>query len=102
MKTLSACLVIATTLVLSSSSSAETQPVRMGTGIMTFDTVPGWGLGDDGKSVLGSTHGGVVVDKKGSIYVSANKGVVVFSPAGKVLREYVGPEYMMMHDIEIR
>ena len=24
-----------------------------------FDTVPGWGLGPDGKSVLGALHGGV-------------------------------------------
>jgi len=82
--------------------AAETEPVRMGCGIMTFDTVPGWGLGEDGKSVLGSTHGGVVIDKEGSIYVSANKGVVVFSPEGDVIREYIGPEYSNIHDVEIR
>ena len=41
------------------------QPVRMGCGLMTFDTVPGWGLGPDGKSVIGPTHGGVVVGKDG-------------------------------------
>ena len=28
-------------------------PVRMGCGIMTFDTVPGWGLRPDGNSALG-------------------------------------------------
>ena len=80
----------------------ETAPVRMGCGIMTFDTVPGWGLGEDGKSVIGSTHGGVVIDKSGNIYVSANKGVTVFSPDGAVVRSFVGPEYTNMHDIEIR
>ena len=32
------------------------QPVRMGCGLMTFDTVPGWGLGPDGKSVIGPCH----------------------------------------------
>lgn len=74
----------------------------MGCGLMTFDTVPGWGLGPDGKSVLGSTHGGVVVDKSGDIYVSANKGLVVFSPEGDVIRSYVGDKYSNMHDIEIR
>ena len=70
--------------------------------MMTFDTVPGWGLGADGKSVLGSTHGGVVVDRAGDIYVSANKGLVVFSPQGEVVREFLGNNYSNMHDIEIR
>ena len=35
----------------------KTQPVRTGTGLMTFDTVPGWGLDADGKSVLGAVLG---------------------------------------------
>ncbi len=91
-----------TAFASSTAAAADVQPVRMGCGIMTFDTVPGWGLGADGKSVLGSTHGGVVVDKAGSIYVSANKGVVVFAPDGKKLREYTTVEHMSMHDIEIR
>ena len=82
--------------------AAETGPVRMGGGLMTFDTVPGWGLGDDGKSVLGATHGGVVIDRAGNVYVSANKGVVVFSPDGKVLREFVDKDHSSLHDIEIR
>ena len=69
---------------------------------MTFDTVPGWGLRPDGSSALGPTHGGVVVDSAGNIFVSADKGVVVFSPEGSVVQEYVGEEYACMHDIEIR
>ena len=64
------------------------EPVRMGCGLMTFDTVPGWGLGSDGKSVLGSTHGGVAVDTAGNIYTSAQAGVFVFSPDGKVVRRF--------------
>jgi len=74
----------------------------MGCGIMTFDTVPGWGLRPDGQSALGPTHGGVAVDKGGNVYVSANKGVVVFSPDGKVVTEYLGEPYTMLHDIKIR
>ena len=94
---------LALALFISQSSDAGTvAPVRMGAGIMTFETVPGWGLGSDGRSVLGSTHGGVVVDKAGSIYVSANKGLVVFSPEGAVIRSFVGERYSNMHDIEIR
>ncbi len=83
-------------------AAEKVAPVRMGCGLMTFDTVPGWGLRPDGRSALGPTHGAVVIDKDGSIYVSANKGVVVFSPEGKVIREYVGPDFTMLHDMEIR
>lgn len=80
----------------------KVQPVRMGCGIMTFDTVPGWGLGEDGKSVLGSTHGGVVIDKAGNIYTSSSLGVFVFSPEGKVVRRFLGDKYSNIHDLEIR
>ena len=93
-------LVLGFTLPLLAAET--TKPVRMGSGVMTFDTVPGWGLRPDGKSALGPTHGGVVVDSKGNIYTSANKGVVVFSPDGKVIQEYLGPKYSNMHDMEIR
>lgn len=78
------------------------EPVRMGNGIMTFDTVPGWGLRPDGNSPLGPTHGGVVVDEAGNIYTSADAGVYVFSPDGQVIQSYLGGDYTRMHDIEIR
>src|SRR5438046_3348815 len=77
-------------------------PVRMGCGLMTFDTVPGWGLRPDGASALGPTHGAVALDKAGNIYTSANKGVVVFEPNGKMVKEHLGEPYTMLHDMEIR
>jgi len=80
----------------------KAQPVRMGCGIMTFDTVPGWGLRPDGQSALGPTHGAVVIDKEGNIYTSAQKGVVIFSPEGTVVQEYLGDKYSNIHDMEIR
>lgn len=83
-------------------AAEKVQPVRMGAGLMTFDTVPGWGLGEDGKSVLGGTHGGVVVDKAGNIYTSSSLGVFVFSPEGKIVRRFLGDAYSNIHDIEIR
>ncbi|MBI5761470.1 MAG: 6-bladed beta-propeller [Planctomycetales bacterium] len=89
-------------LALPVSAADKVQPVRMGCGVMTFDTVPGWGLGEDGKSVIGPTHGGVVIDKSGHIYTSANLGVFVFSPAGKVVRRFLGDNYSNIHDMEIR
>jgi hypothetical protein len=69
---------------------------------MTFDTVPGWGLGDDGKSVIGPTHGSVVIDKSGNIYTSSDLGVFAFSPDGKVVRRFLGDKYSRIHDMKIR
>ena len=66
---------VALSIALPVSAADKVQPVRMGCGAMTFDTVPGWGLGEDGKSVIGPTHGSVVIDKAGNIYTSANMGV---------------------------
>ena len=86
----------------STPAQKTVKPVRMGCGIMTFDTVPGWGLRPDGQSALGPTHGAVVIDKAGNIYTSADKGVVVFSPDGKVVQEYLGEPYTRLHDMEIR
>ncbi len=88
-------------LALPAFAVEKAPPVRMGSGIMTFDTVPGWGLGDDGKSIIGSTHGGVVIDKAGNIYTSSQLGVFVFSPEGKVVRRFVGDKYSNIHDMKI-
>ena len=95
-------LLIALGFSLPASAADLPVPVRMGSGLMTFETVPGWGLGPDGKSLIGSTHGGVVVDKAGNIYTSAHNGVHVFSPDGQVVRSFHGPDYADMHDMEIR
>jgi hypothetical protein len=69
---------------------------------MTFDTVPGWGLGKDGKSQIGPTHGSVVIDQAGNVYTSANMGVFVFTPEGQLIRKFLGDNYTNIHDMEIR
>ncbi len=97
-----AALVALSAPVSAMAAEKQTQPVRMGCGLMTFDTVPGWGLRPDGNSALGPTHGAVVIDSAGNIYTSAQKGVVVFSPDGKVVQNYLGDEYSNIHDMEIR
>jgi len=89
-------------LAVPAFAGEKVAPVRMGSGIMTFDTVPGWGFDEEGRSVLGPTHGGVVIDKAGNIYTSAKIGVIVFSPDGKVVRRFLGDEYSNIHDMEIR
>ncbi len=104
MRTHLAALSLAFVLALTSSLSAADapKPVRMGCGQMTFDTVPGWGLGSDGKSILGSTHGGVAIDKAGNIYTSSSLGVFVFAPDGSLVRRFVGDQYSNIHDLKAR
>ncbi|MEK6237391.1 MAG: 6-bladed beta-propeller, partial [Planctomycetales bacterium] len=104
MRNCSPCVAVAFALFISPLilEAQETQPVRMGCGTMTFDTVPGWGLRPNGKSALGPTHGAVVIDKAGHIFTSANAGVFVFSPDGKVVQSYLGKDYSNIHDMEIR
>ena len=104
MKNLSTYITITAALgvTLPAPAADTVQPVRMGCGLMTFDTVPGWGLRPDGNSALGPTHGAVVIDKAGNIYTSAQKGVIVFSPDGKVIQSYLGEKYANIHDMEIR
>lgn len=85
------------------TQAAETvAPVRMGAGAMTFETVPGWGLSPEGKSIIGPTHGSVVIDKEGLIYTSSSMGVFAFSPQGEVVRRFLGNDYSNIHDMEIR
>lgn len=95
-------LVITCVAALSLTAEEKQQPVRMGSGHMTFETVPGWGLRPDGQSAIGSTHGSVVIDKEGNIYTSAKAGVFIFSPDGNVIQSYLGKDYSNIHDMEIR
>jgi hypothetical protein len=103
-KNRSSCVAIAVVfgLALPALASDKAQPVRMGCGLMTFDTVPGWGLGADGKSVIGPCHGSVVVDKEGNVYTSAHAGVFVFSADGKLIRSFLGDKFSDIHDMKIR
>jgi hypothetical protein len=89
-------------LVAAAPTGDTPAAVRMGCGLMTFDTVPGWGLGADGKSVIGPCHGSVVVDSADNVYTSSQAGVFVFSPDGKAIRSFLGDKYSNIHDMEIR
>jgi len=104
MKNTSICIAITVSLLIAQPVLAKekAQGVRMGSGLMTFDTVPGWGLRPGGSSALGPTHGAVVIDSAGNIYTSAQKGVVVFSPQGTVIHSYLGEDFSDIHDMEVR
>ena len=93
------CLIV---LPVYADAQESAKPARMGCGLMTFDTVPGWGLRPDGNSAIGPTHGGVAVGKDGAIYTSADQGVFVFSPDGKVVHSFLDKDFTRLHDIEIR
>ena len=69
MKKCSICVVVTVSLsmALPVLAAKHSQSVRMGCGLMTFDTVPGWGLRPNGTSALGPTHGAVVIAKRGNI-----------------------------------
>jgi DNA-binding beta-propeller fold protein YncE len=70
-------------------------------GDLKFSTTPGFFEQQPGSQPLGPCHGGLVIDKAGNIYVTTDteRGIVVFSPAGKFLRA-VGPT--RIHALEVR
>ncbi|MCI0334647.1 MAG: hypothetical protein L0228_15630 [Planctomycetes bacterium] len=44
----------------------------------------------------------LLIDWAISIYTSAQKGVVVFSPEGRVIQSFLGDKYAQIHDMKIR
>lgn len=68
-----------------------------------FRPVSKWGVkeGHDHDHGFGSTHGGVVVDKAGHIYVSSHMGVFVFNDAGDMLRSMEGTAYSDIHSMTL-
>jgi hypothetical protein len=78
---------------------AVTSVIEAGTGANTYRSVPNWCQIPDGRKTLGSTHGGVVVDKQGLIYFSMDQGpsgILVYSADGKLVRE-MAPDYVGIH-----
>jgi DNA-binding beta-propeller fold protein YncE len=77
-------------------------PVVTGSGTLAYQTVPGWGT-VPGTVNIGPTHGGVVVDKAGHIYVSSDgkEGLFVFKPDGALVKK-IAPEFSGIHGLMIR
>ena len=70
-----------------------TAAVTTGSGVNTYQSVANWCQTPVGKVELGSpTHGGVVVDKAGLIYISMDggpHGILVYGADGKMVRGIV-------------
>jgi sugar lactone lactonase YvrE len=78
-----------------------TEEVLVGEGAETYQSVPNWCQLPEGHKDLGSTHGGVVVDKKGLIYFSMEGGefgILVYSPDGKLAKS-IAPKMTGMHGL---
>ena len=68
---------------------------------LNYSITPNFFEQNPGNKPLGPCHGGAVIDKAGSIYVTTDteRGIVVFSPSGRFLRA-VGPT--RIHGLELR
>jgi len=64
-------------------------PVQTGSAGFMFNTVPGWGKIPN-NDYIGSTHGSVVVDKQGLVYVSTDgpNNLAVFNSDGKFVKSF--------------
>jgi DNA-binding beta-propeller fold protein YncE len=70
-----------------------------------LQVIPGWGGGANSavsSPAIGATHGGVVVDRDGSIYISSSRGVFVFSASGELLRSLEQPKFTNIHAMALR
>ena len=73
-----------------------------GQGDWVYRTVLNWGH-IPGQEYIGSTHGGVAVDKSGKIYVSTDgpNGVIVYEPDGTFVRSWGEPS-RRFHSLAMR
>ena len=62
-----------------------------------------WGAKPANQDYIGSTHGGVAVDKSGNVYVSTNAthGIIKYAPDGSILKTF-GKETSTSHNLFLR
>ncbi|MCB1122771.1 MAG: NHL repeat-containing protein [Verrucomicrobiae bacterium] len=83
-------------------ATAKAHMVITGNGQHRFEVDNHWAQFPDGNP-LGSTHGGVAIDKNGKVYVTTNqdRGIAIFGTDGKYLGS-LGEEYAGSHSLQIR
>jgi outer membrane protein assembly factor BamB len=87
---------------LANESLANTSTLEMGVPGYKFASVPGWMKLPNGERV-GNTHGGVVVDKNGQVYITSDAkfSILVYQPDGSYVRSFP-EEFKGMHSMTIR
>jgi hypothetical protein len=87
---------------LPGASATPLPAAPLGSGAWKFEVEPNWAKLPEGQTI-GATHGGVVIDKAGQIYVSSDgpQSVMVFAPDGKLLRNFPA-ELSGLHGLMIR
>ena len=91
------------TLPVGQMTATPLPAAPLGSGRWRFEVEAGWAKLPANVS-LGPTHGGVVVDQAGNIYVSTdaeNTGILVFAASGKFLRA-IAPELSGIHGLTLR
>jgi len=76
----------------SEEAPASQTEATTGQGDWVYKTVHNWGA-IPGQEHIGSTHGGVAVDKSGKVYVSTDgpNGIIVYQPDGTFLKSWGEP-----------
>ncbi|MEX2672433.1 MAG: hypothetical protein WD294_10020 [Phycisphaeraceae bacterium] len=85
-------------------AAAVTDAVRVGKGEATYESVPNWCQLPEGRSQLGATHGGIVVDNEGLIYFSMDSGengILVYTPEGEPVKG-IAPGMTGIHGMTLR
>ena len=71
-------------------ASVQDKPIVMGDGPQKYEWVRNWLQLPEKQDQLGNTHGGIVVDAQGQIYVNTDttKAIMVYGKDGKYLRSF--------------
>jgi hypothetical protein len=83
-----ALLSLALLLATPSLAQQPAKPGVMGDGVQRYEWVKDWLQLPEKQDVLGNTHGGIVIDSQGLIYVNTDttKAIMVYGKDGKFLR----------------
>ena len=79
------------------------QQIYVGSGANQYKNIPNWGEVPKGSETIGWTHGGVIIDQAGLIYVSTNgdNTVIVYNAEGKIQRQF-GKQWKGIHSMLLK
>ena len=80
-----------------------TGEVILGEGKYQYKNTPHWGEIPEASKSIGWTHGGVVVDSQGHVYVSSNQDntIIIYKKQGEILRQF-GKQWKGIHSMLLR